>query len=85
MILSRAINRLFCTSYTAAFQRATSDPLGYWQEQAKLVKWHTFPKTMLKIDDLHFYQWFPDGKINISEQCLDVHLADRPDQVIFWH
>ena len=40
---------------------------------------------MLKVDDLHFYQWYPDGRMNISEQCLDVHLGERGDQVIYWH
>ena len=47
------------------------------------MKWYTFPKTMLRIDDLYFHKWYPDGRINISEQCIDVHLKDRSDQVVF--
>ena len=39
---------------------------------------------MLQVDDLHFHQWFPDGKINITEQCLDVHLKDRPNQIAYF-
>ena len=40
--LSRSI------SYQQAFQRAVSDPEGYWKEYAQQIKWHQFPKTILK-------------------------------------
>jgi hypothetical protein len=74
----------FLASYESAFSRALVDPLGYWKEEAHRVKWQTFPKTTLRVDDLHFHKWFPDGRINITEQCLDVHLQDRPQQVAYF-
>lgn len=74
----------FLASYESAFNRALLDPLAYWREEAHRVKWHTFPKTTLRNDDLHFHRWFPDGQINITEQCLDVHLQDRSQQVAYF-
>ena len=82
MILSRLVK--YSTSYEAAFKRALIDPVSYWKDQAKNIKWHSFPKTTLRVDDLHFHRWFPDGQINITEQCLDVHLQDRGNQIAYF-
>lgn len=82
-MIARRLCNWFGT-YEAAFKQALVDPLGYWKEEAQRVKWNVFPKTTLRVDDLHFYRWFPDGQINITEQCLDVHLKDRPDQVAYF-
>lgn len=74
----------FFTSYESAVKSALMDPVAYWRQEAERVKWQTFPKTTLQVDDLHFYRWFPDGRINITEQCLDVHLQDRAKQVAYF-
>lgn len=82
-MIFRRIGNCF-SSYEAAFKAALLDPVAYWRSEAERVRWHTFPKTTLSVDDLHFYKWFPDGKINITEQCLDVHLNDRANQVAYF-
>lgn len=74
----------YWTSYEAAFKKALIDPVSYWKDQAKSIAWHTFPKTTLRVDDLHFHRWFPDGQINITEQCLDFHLKERANQVAYF-
>lgn len=56
----------FFVSYESAFKSALLDPIDYWRSEAERVKWHSFPKTTLRVDDLHFYKWFPDGSINIT-------------------
>ena len=83
MLLQRFLR--FATSYETAFSQATHDPIGYWRNQAKHVRWHTFPSTILSVHDLHFHRWFPNGKINITEQCLDVHLRDRASQIAYFY
>lgn len=82
MIQSRIAK--FFVSYESAFKSALVDPIAYWKNEAERVQWHVFPKTTLRVDDLHFYKWFPDGKLNISEQCLDVHLSQRGQQVAYF-
>ncbi len=29
-------------------------------------------------------KWFPDGQINITEQCLDENLIHRPNQIAYY-
>src|SRR5690242_13663064 len=65
--------------YKAAYDRAKSDPDGFWAEQAKRIAWITFPK---KIKNTNFsgnvsIKWFEDGVLNASVSCLDRHLAER--------
>lgn len=64
MILSKIAKQSI--SYGTAYPLSIKDPVYYWKHEAQHINWHTFPKTMLRVDDLHFYRWFPDGKLNIS-------------------
>ncbi len=75
--------------YKAMYERSVKNPDGFWAEQAKqFVSWS---KPWSKVSDwsydasnLHI-QWFIDGKLNVSYNCLDRHLAKRGDQVaILW-
>jgi acetyl-CoA synthetase len=70
--------------------RATYDPDGYWLEQAaQRLSWRSLPTVGLEGD---FYtvaerpiRWFADGQLNVTESCLDRHLATRGDKVaILW-
>ncbi len=73
--------------YRAHYERAASDPDGYWAEQAKRIPWMKPPT---RIKNTNFtgdvaIRWFEDGVLNASACCLDRHLAERPDQVaIIW-
>ncbi|MBK1694990.1 acetate--CoA ligase [Chromatium weissei] len=75
--------------YATLYQRSIDDPAGFWAEQAsQFVSWSQPWTTVLdysfKADDLHI-KWFEGGKLNVSENCLDRHLATRGDQVaIIW-
>jgi acetyl-CoA synthetase len=59
-------------------RRAASDYTGFWAALAREhLVWHKpFTQTL---DDSRApnYQWFADGKLNVSYNCLDVHLARR--------
>jgi len=57
----------------------------YWARHAQeLVSWvHPFTKTLEW--DLPFAEWFSDGTLNVSYNCLDRHvLAGRGDKVAFY-
>ena len=63
------------------YDRAESDYPGFWAELARTeIDWHTpFTKTLDDSNAPHF-RWFEDGKLNISYNCLDRHLADKGDK-----
>ncbi|AEE53858.1 acetate--CoA ligase [Haliscomenobacter hydrossis] len=72
--------------YHAAYQRAVDHPEEFWAEQAETFQWR---KPWSKVLDWNFegpdINWFVGGKLNITENCLDRHLATRGDQVaILW-
>ncbi len=59
-------------------RRAAADPLGFWAEQARNEVWWKKPFTVT-LDDSQApnYRWFTDGELNVSWNCLDLHLAER--------
>jgi len=75
--------------YAAMYARSIKDPDGFWAEQAKqFVSWS---KPWNKVSDWSYdasnlyIKWFIGGKLNVSYNCLDRHLATRGDQVaILW-
>ena len=72
--------------YEAMYQRSVEDPEGFWAEQAASFVWQ---QPWDKVLDWDFRQldvkWFIGGKMNITENCLDRHLAERGDQkAIIW-
>lgn len=72
--------------YQTAYQKSVNDPEGFWAEQADTFNWH---KKWDQVLDWDFngpsIKWFVGGKLNITENCLDRHLATRGDQTaILW-
>jgi acetyl-CoA synthetase len=77
-------------AYRAVYQQALNDPDQFWLEQTKQrVLWRTEPTRGL---DGNFRSvttdpiaWFADGTLNITESCLDRHLATQGNKVaILW-
>lgn len=68
--------------YKDAYQKSVTDPESFWAEQAETFQWK---KKWDKTLDWNFKEpnvkWFVGGTLNITENCLDRHLADRGDQV----
>ena len=53
------------------------DRLGFWDKQAKeLLHWHKPFTQTLDESNAPFYRWFGDGELNVSANCLDVHLTN---------
>jgi acetyl-CoA synthetase len=62
----------------ALYAKAARDPVGFWADLARSeIDWHR-PFTVT-LDDAKApnYRWFADGQLNVSHNCLDVHLRER--------
>ncbi|MGA1383497.1 MAG: acetate--CoA ligase [Steroidobacteraceae bacterium] len=65
----------------ALHQRAESDPIGYWSDLARSeISWHRPFTQTLDESAAPNYRWFADGELNVSFNCLDVHLAAHGDR-----
>ncbi|WP_222919447.1 acetate--CoA ligase [Natrinema sp. SYSU A 869] len=53
-----------------------------WERAADLLSWNEEYDTVLEDGDAPFYEWFTDGELNASYNCLDRHVAEgRGDSV----
>jgi acetyl-CoA synthetase len=63
---------------------AELDPDAFWAEQARALHWDEPFTTALDDSNPPFYEWFADGTLNASYNCLDRHVeAGRGDRVAF--
>ena len=72
--------------YQAAYKKSVEDPEGFWGEIAQNFQWR---KPWAKVLNWNFeepkIEWFKGAKMNITENALDRHLAERGDQpAIIW-
>ncbi|WP_421830043.1 acetate--CoA ligase [Larkinella sp.] len=72
--------------YQEAYRYSVEDPEGFWAEIAQNFQWKKpWKKTLQWNFEEPNVQWFVGGKLNITENCLDRHLAERGDQpAIIW-
>jgi acetyl-CoA synthetase len=74
--------------YKEMVEESTNDPLTFWRVNGKRIDWIT-PYTRVRdvsfdAKDLHI-NWYPDGTLNASFNCLDRHLKTRATQTaIIW-
>jgi len=62
-------------------QKAENDHEGFWADLARTeMDWHKPFSTILDDSKAPHYQWFNDGEINVSHNCLDRHLATKADK-----
>ena len=66
------------------YERADTDRVAFWEEQAEYLKWDKRWHTVLDWQ-VPFAKWFVDGKLNASVNCLDRHVEEgRGDRVAFF-
>ena len=63
-------------SYKKSYQNWQNNPISYWEEKAKDISWYKKPKKILDSSDAPFWTWFPDGELNTSYNCLDIHIKN---------
>ena len=63
-------------AYDALCKEAQTDPEGFWTRLAKEnLTWTTPFTRTLDESNAPFYQWFGDGELNASANCLDKHMG----------
>ncbi|KAK1184373.1 acetate--CoA ligase [Streptomyces sp. NBS 14/10] len=70
----------------AAYERAATDRLGFWAEQAERIHWQTPFTRVLDWSNPPFAKWFVGGRLNAAYNCVDRHVeAGNGDKVaIHW-
>jgi acetyl-CoA synthetase len=73
-------------AYQALYDKAQNDPEQFWADLAtQELDWFKPWDTVLDWTNPPFAKWFDGGKINLSHNCLDRHLAQRGDKpAIIW-
>ena len=74
--------------YDAMYAASVTDPDAFWAEHGRRIDWI---KPFTKVKNVSFdfgnvdINWFEDGTLNVSANCIDRHLATRGDQTaIIW-
>ena len=75
-------------TYDKMYRASVTDTDGFWREQAQRIDWI---KPFTQVRDVNFdlgsvsINWFADGELNVSANCIDRHLEKRGDQTaIIW-
>ncbi|HEX4652230.1 MAG TPA: acetate--CoA ligase [Granulicella sp.] len=71
--------------YEALYRRSVEDPEGFWGEAAGELEWFA-PWSKVLVGEGSRAQWFVDGKLNLSHNCVDRHaLGARKDKTaLLW-
>mgnify|MGYP001177490167 FL=1 len=74
--------------YLEMYQRSIDDNEGFWREQGQRIHWIT-PYT--EVADVDWMipnvstKWYTDGTLNASYNCIDRHLAEKPNKLaLIW-
>jgi acetyl-CoA synthetase len=73
--------------YQAMYERSIEDPDAFWAEQAdKFLDWYEKWSTVSSANfEAGQVSWFQGGKLNVTVNCIDRHLAERGEQTaIIW-
>ena len=72
--------------YKEAYQQSIEDPAQFWSAVAEHFQWRKKWDTVLEWNFKEpKIEWFKGGKLNITENCLDRHVATRGDQpALLW-
>lgn len=56
----------------------------FWESQAESLHWRKKWTKALDWSNPPFAKWFVDGKLNVTESCLDRHLEKNGDKVAYY-
>mgnify|MGYP000119526552 CR=1 FL=1 len=74
-------------TYEDLYQNSLDDPEGFWRQEGQRLQWI---KPYTKIQEWWFtanvqIQWYRDGTLNASQNCLDRHLPKKADKTaLIW-
>ena len=64
-----------------SYEAFEADGTEAWRRAADLLDWERPYETVLDDSEPPFYNWFPEGRLNASVNCIDRHLDDRRNQL----
>jgi len=68
-------------AYWRLQNQAIEDYEGFWKGFAdEKIAWLSPYEKVLDESNAPFYEWFTNGKLNVSNQCIDRHLATKAEQ-----
>jgi acetyl-CoA synthetase len=72
--------------YQQDYRKSIDDPAGFWADVATHFQWRKKWDTVLEWNFKEpKIEWFRGGKLNITENCLDRHIATKGDQpALLW-
>ena len=72
--------------YKEVYKKSIEDPAGFWADIAGHFQWRKKWDTALEWNFIEpKIEWFKGGKLNITENCLDRHIAKLGDEpAIIW-
>jgi len=71
--------------YEKVYAESVTHPEDFWGEVASHFSWHRPWDTVLSWDfSSPDVRWFLNGKLNITENCLDRHLPDKANKIAFF-
>ena len=69
--------------YERLYAESVRDPEGFWARMGQRLAWI---RPYTRVRDVNFdanafrIRWFEDGRLNVSANCLDRHLAAQGDK-----
>ena len=74
--------------YLSMYERSIEDNENFWKEQGSRINWIN---KYTKVKDIKYssndvkINWYYDGTLNVSENCIDRHAKNNPDKTaIIW-
>ncbi|TVR39385.1 MAG: acetate--CoA ligase [Cryomorphaceae bacterium] len=68
--------------YHQHYKKSVENPEAFWADIASTFRWRKRWKKVLNWEfNTPRVEWFSDGKLNITENCLDRHLAENGEKI----
>ncbi len=71
--------------YAQTYRRWKDDPQGFWSEAAREIDWFKPAERIFDADAGVYGRWFVGAECNTCHNCVDRHIATRPDQPALIH
>ena len=73
-------------AFQEAYRNSIDNSSEFWAEIASTFQWHKPWKEVLKYDwSIPSTEWFVEGKLNITVNCLDRHVNIHPEkEALIW-
>jgi propionyl-CoA synthetase len=62
--------------YQDFYNKSIKNPEEFWENETQNLAWYKKPSNILSKNEDGHYQWFEDGKLNLSYLCIDKHIED---------